>query len=96
MMLYSLKSLALIAILVVILGLLQKIRQKKPFIKNIQLLIIAVCSIFFLFTYSWKFCICVFAITLIVYVVSIRIDSTRSLKWLCGGGHYSNWFSYTV
>ena len=73
--------------LFVVMVVLQLLRKKTAFFRKVQLILLLAFSYFFILKSDWRFCICVAAVTVLTYVVAIRIEKTENSKnWLIGGG----------
>lgn len=53
---------------------------------ELQLLILLGFSYFFIYRSDWRFCICIFMITVFVYYIGILLEKTHNVKILRGGG----------
>ena len=72
--------------LFVVMVVLQLLRKKTAFFRKVQLILLLAFSYFFILKSDWRFCICVAAVTVLTYVVAIRIEKAEGGKpWLIGG-----------
>jgi len=59
---------------------------------ELQLFILLGFSYFFIYSSDWRFCICIFMITVFVYYIGILLEKTHNVKILRGGVLYSLYF----
>ncbi len=85
MSLNSFKFIVLFAVFFLVMLAVQLIK-KKELVRKIQIVLLLLFSYFFVFTSSWKFCICVAVITVITYVLGLLIekDKYRTLFFVLG------------
>ena len=86
MSLNSFRFVIYFAALFVVMVVLQLLRKKTAIAGKVQLPLLLAFSYFFILKSDWRFCICVAAVTVLTYVVAIRIEKAEGGKpWLIGG-----------
>lgn len=67
----------LLTILTIFQG-LRRIQKAEAVIKNIQISILFIFSLFFIFMVNWRFCLCVLVVAIISYLTGLWIEKARN------------------
>lgn len=85
MNLHSLFFLLCFAVLWLVLFGLQLLEKRNRFCGTVQLCLLLLFSLYFLYRFDWRFCVCILAVTVIAYLDGILIARTKRRLFLVFG-----------